>query len=148
MKDEIREDSTAHTEQEQQGQRHASPRKVGRREFLKTSAGAAVLGASVLGGVGMASAQDAGKPGKFATPDWKTLKPGKKDTDNYTEESGFDHDNSDVTWWPGRNVSGVTIGLCQIRANLPMMPGNMGNASTYDFPMLYREMNVNTPWTS
>jgi aspartate/glutamate racemase len=60
----------------------------------------------------------------------------------YTEETGFDENNPDMTWWPGRNISGVTIGLVQVRANLPMMPGNMGNATTFDFPMLYREMNV------
>ena len=142
MKDEIKKDSAVSSDQDQQHQWVASPRDVDRRKFLKTSAGAAVLGASVLAGAGEVFAQDA-KPGKFATPDWKTLKPGAKDTDLYTEESGFDHDNSDVTWWPGRNVSGVTIGLVQMRANLPMMPGNMGNASTFDFPMLYREMNVN-----
>ena len=130
--------------QDQQHQRDASAQGVNRREFVGTSvgvAGGAVIGASVLGATGKAAAQDA-EPGKFSTPDWKTLKPGAKDSDMYTEETGFDENNSDVTWWPGRNVSGVTIGLCQMRANLPMMPGNMGNASTFDFPMLYREMNV------
>jgi hypothetical protein len=142
MKDEINNNTTVISDRDQQGQRHASPRKVDRREFLKTSAGAAVLGASVLGGVGVASAKDAEKPGKFSTPDWKTLKPGKKDSALYTEESGFDYDDSDVTWWNGRNISGVTIGLVQFRANLPMVPGNMGNATTFDFPMLYREMNA------
>ncbi len=141
MKDEIKKDSAVSSDQDQQHQLGASPRDVNRRDFLKTSAGAAVLGASVLVGAGEVFAQDA-KPGKFATPDWKTLKPGAKDTDLYTEESGFDHDNSDVTWWPGRNIGGVTIGLVQVRADLPMMPGNMGNATTFDFPMLYREMNV------
>jgi aspartate/glutamate racemase len=116
-----------------------------RRTFLKGTASAiaagSVLGASVLSGVGMASAQDA-KPGHFATPDWRTLKPGAKDSAMYTEETGFDENDPDMTWWSGRNIAGVTIGLVQIRANLPMMPGNMGNASTFDFPMVYREMNV------
>jgi len=111
-----------------------------RREFLGSSVGAAVIGAAVVAGADQAIAQDTGKPGKFSTPDWKTLKPGAKDSDMYTEETGFDENNSDLTWWPGRNVSGVTIGLVQFRANLPMMPGNMGNATTFDFPILYREM--------
>jgi aspartate/glutamate racemase len=142
MKDENEKDSAVSSDQDQQHQPQASPQVVDRRKFLKTSAGAAVLGASVLAGAGKVNAQDAGKPGKFSTPDWKTLKPGKKDTDLYTEESGFDEDNPDMTWWSGRNIGGVTIGLVQIRANLPMMPGNMGNATTFDFPMLYREMNV------
>lgn len=114
---------------------------IARREFLGKSIGAAILGGAVIGAAEQASAEDAAKAGKFSTPDWKTLKPGEKDTDLYTEETGFDPDNSDLTWWSGRNVSGVTIGLVQFRANLPMMPGNMGNATTFDFPMLYREMN-------
>ena len=130
--------------QDQQHQRDASPGIVNRREFVGASAGvagAAAIGASVLGAAGKAMAQDTGEADPFATPDWRTLKPGAKDTDLYTEETGFDDDNSDLTWWNGRNISGVTIGLVQFRANLPMMPGNMGNATTFDFPMLYREMN-------
>ena len=132
------ENSAASSEQEQQ---NTNAKVVRRREFLGTSAGGALLGAAVIAGAGNAIAQDASKPNPFGTPDWKTLKPGVKDTDMYTEESGFDEKNSDLTWWPGRNISGVTIGLVQFRANLPMMPGNMGNATTFDFPMLYREMN-------
>ncbi len=79
---------------------------------------------------------------KLNTPDWRTLRPGKKDSDLYTEQSGFNED--DLTWWDGRNVGGVTIGLVQFRANLPMLPGNMGNATTFDFPLLYREMNADS----
>ena len=80
--------------------------------------------------------------GKFRipSPDWRTLKPGARDSALYTETSGYYDEDSDLTWWDGRNVSGVTIGLVQFRANVPMMPGNMGNATTFDFPMLYREM--------
>ena len=116
-----------------------------RREFVSKSTGtiaaASVIGATVIGGADKASAQETGKPDKFSTPDWKTLKPGAHDSDLYAEETGYNDD--DLTWWSGRNVSGVTIGLVQFRANMPMMPGNMGNATTFDFPMLYREMNAN-----
>jgi hypothetical protein len=70
------------------------------------------------------------------TPDWKTLTPGKQDSDLYIEQSGYNDAN--VTGWDGRNVYGVAIGLVQLHANLPMMPGNMGNATTFDFPILYR----------
>ncbi len=73
------------------------------------------------------------------TPDWRVNKRGSYDTDLYAETVGYE-DDDDVTWWEGRNVGGVTIGLIQFRGNLPMMPGNMGNASTFNFPMLYREM--------
>jgi hypothetical protein len=79
---------------------------------------------------------------KLNTPDWRTLTPGKKDSDLYAEQSGFNED--DLTWWDGRNVGGATIGLIQFRANLPMLPGNMGNATTFDFPLLYREMNADS----
>ena len=136
MKDEIKENSTVSSDQDQQHQRDASPRVVGRRKFFKTSVGAAVVGAAVLTGVGKAFAQDMVIP----TPDWKTLKPGKHDSDLYAEQSGYN--DTDVTSWDGRNVFGITIGLVQMRVNLPMIPGNMGNASTFDFPMLYREMNA------
>jgi aspartate/glutamate racemase len=122
--------------QDQQHQRDASPRGVDRRDFLKTSAGAAVLGAAVIGGVSKAMAQDIVIP----TPDWKTLTPGAQDSDLYSEQSGYN--DEDVTSWDGRNVFGLTIGLVQMRVNLPMIPGNMGNATTFDFPMLYREMNA------
>jgi Asp/Glu/hydantoin racemase len=79
---------------------------------------------------------------KMNTPDWRTLTPGEPDSDLYTEQAGFNE--ADLTWWDGRNIGGVTIGLVQFRANLPMMPGNMGNATTFDFPILYREMNADS----
>ena len=73
------------------------------------------------------------------TPDWRVNSRGAYDSDLYAETAGYTEDD-EVTWWEGRNVGGVTIGLIQFRGNLPMMPGNMGNASTFKFPMLYREM--------
>jgi Asp/Glu/hydantoin racemase len=117
-------------------QQNADSKKLGRREFLGKSAGAVVIGAGILGGAGRALAETLPTMG---TPDWKSLKPGAHDTDLYTETTGYDK-NTKLTWWPGRNVAGVTIGIIQFRANLPMMPGNMGNATTFDFPLLYREL--------
>ena len=67
-----------------------SPSSLPRREFLGKSVGATVFGAAVIAGADKASAQDAGKSGKFSTPDWKSLKPGVHDSDQYTEETGFD----------------------------------------------------------
>jgi aspartate/glutamate racemase len=78
---------------------------------------------------------------KLPTPDWKTLKPGTPDSDLYTEQSGCN--DAVVTGWDGRNVFGVTIGLVQMHVNLAMIPGNMSNATTFDFPILYRRMNAN-----
>ena len=48
----------------------------------------------------------------------------------------------DVAWWEGRRVGGVAIGVIQLSANIPMIPGNMGNASTFPFPLLYEPMEV------
>jgi hypothetical protein len=127
-----------HNEEPQQNE-NGRPEVLGRREFLGKSVGAAAIGATIIGG-GKLAAQEADKANPFGTPDWKTLKPGAKDSGNYAEQTGYGEES--LTWWPGRNVSGVTIGLIQFRANLAMMPGNMGNATTFDFPMLYREMNA------
>jgi len=120
---------------------HGYPNQLGsegfcRRRFL-TAGGGAVLFAAVLGGARKAGAQER----VMDTPDWRTLKPGEHDSDLYTGSVGYEDDTA-LTWWDGRNVAGVTIGLIQFRANLPMMPGNMGNATTFDFPMLYREMDA------
>ena len=79
-----------------------------------------------------------GKP-RIPTPDWRVNKPGVRDSDIYTEQTGYDED-TELTWWPGRNVAGFTIGLMHVRANVPMMPGNVSNATTFPFPMLYREL--------
>ena len=124
--------------QSQQSKSDECSSTLNRRDFLSGSVGigAAVLGAGVLAGASSALAQDMVIP----TPDWKTLKPGAQDSDLYTEQGGYN--DTDVTSWDGRNVFGITIGLVQMRVNLPMIPGNMGNASTFDFPMLYREMNA------
>ncbi len=67
---------TPDQDQDREQQSEASPRTVDRREFLGTSVGigAAVLGASVIGGASKAMAQDMVIP----TPDWKTLTPGAK----------------------------------------------------------------------
>jgi len=80
------------------------------------------------------------KPPPLPTPGWKSLTPGTPDSDIYVEQSGCN--DAVVTGWDGRNVFGVTIGLVQMHVNLAMIPGNMGNATTFDFPILYRRMNA------
>ena len=55
-----------------------------------------------------------------------------------TETRGYG--DEDVTGWNGRLVYGPTIGILQLPANIPMIPGDMGNATTFDFPVLYEEL--------
>ena len=76
----------------------------------------------------------------FPTPAWETLTPGPQDSDLYVEQSG--HNDANAKGWDGRNVFGVTIGLVQMHVNLAMIPGNMSNGTTFDFPILYRRMNA------
>jgi len=55
--------------------------------------------------------------------------------DLYYEKRGFT--DRDVTGWKGRYQYGVTVGIIQLPANIPMLPGDMGNPTTFPFPVLY-----------
>ena len=140
MKDDANEKPSVNQDSDQPSQQVGSPGAVSRRNFLGTAgaAGAVALGASVLGVPDIASATSTEEG--VATIDWKTVEAGDGANDLYAPQEGFN--DTDVTWWPGRNFAGATIGLLQFQANLPMIPGNMGNATTFDFPMAYREMNA------
>ena len=112
-----------------------------RRDILKVGS-AAALGSAFLAATRHAHAQALYAPDPPAeVPDWyntssENLSPGERTSDYYVPSTEKD---ANVDWWFGRNVGGVTIGLIQARAHLPMAPGNMGNATTFDFPLLYRE---------
>ena len=115
------------------------PLSPNRRELLV--AGGAI-GATMLVGE-QAAAQavyspdpPAEVPSAYTVPS-DQLSPGEPTSDYYVPSTERD---ANVNWWFGRNVGGVTIGLIQLRAHLPMAPGNMGNATTFKFPLLYREM--------
>ena len=44
----------------------------------------------------------------------------------------------DVTGFkPGDMSTVATVGILQLPANIPMLPGDMGNPTTFDFPVLY-----------
>ena len=136
MKDDIKTNDSTDLMLDQKRNADTELPGVGRREFINKSIGTAVLGAAVIGGVGSAFAADTVVP----TVDLKTLKPGDRANDLYAPQEGFN--DTDATWWPGRGFSGVTIGILQFQANLPMIPGNMGNATTFDFPITYRLMDA------
>ena len=105
-----------------------------RRKFIKGTASAIAAG-SALGVMGAASSVSAAvAPPEPESPDtsvrWAT-KPG----DLYNEKLGYG--DEDVTGWNGRYVYGPTVGILQLAANIPMLPGDVGNPTTFDFPVLY-----------
>jgi len=111
-----------------------SSSEVSRRNFVVGSATAVAAGAAV-GMMGTASHADAAvSPPEPESPDtsvrWNT-KPG----DLYNEQRGYG--DKDVTGYKGRYIYGATVGILQLPANIPMLPGDLGNPTTFDFPVLY-----------
>ena len=105
-----------------------------RREFLGTSAaGALAASAAVLGGTTAAAtaSQDRKSSDAIDTSVRWATKPG----DLYNEKNGYG--DEDVTGYKGRIIYGPTVGIIQLPANIPMLPGDMGNPTTFDFPVLY-----------
>ena len=43
-----------------------------------------------------------------------------------------------ITVPPGRSLGGMAIGILVVEAWYPMVPGNVANAGTYDFPVMYK----------
>jgi len=134
MKDEVKKDVIVSSEQ------HDTDNDLSRREFLSKSTGTVVAASAIAAGsaVGlMGAASDASAavaPPEPESPDtsvrWKT-EPG----DLYNEQRGYS--DRDVTGWKGRYVYGPTVGILQLPANIPMLPGDVGNPTTFDFPVLY-----------
>ena len=104
---------------------------LSRRKFIKGSAGVIAAG-SVLGIPNIVAAQ------KSAPTDddidtsvrWKT-----PHGDLYNEKRGYS--DREVTGWKGQYVYGATVGILQLPANIPMLPGDMGNPTTFNFPVIY-----------
>ena len=109
---------------------------VSRRDFLTTSTGALAGAAALAVGTSLAPtvANAAVAPPEPESPDtsvrWDT-NPG----DLYNEKTGYG--DREVTGYKGRYVYGPTVGILQLPANIPMLPGDMGNPTTFDFPVLY-----------
>jgi hypothetical protein len=100
-----------------------------RRQFIKT--GSAVAAASLIAGTATAASRQDPKPDPVDTSvRWKTEHGGL-----YTEQQGYG--DEDVTGWKGRVIYGPRVGIIQLPANIPMLPGDMGNPTTFDFPVLY-----------
>ena len=109
---------------------------MSRRDFLTTSTGALAGAAALAVGTSLAPsvANAAVAPPEPESPDtsvrWDT-NPG----DLYNEKTGYG--DREVTGYKGRYVYGPTVGILQLPANIPMLPGDMGNPTTFNFPVLY-----------
>jgi len=116
------------TKKNQNGDENKSA--LSRRTFIKNST-TAVAGTAVLGMTSIAAAQEIQKNKAIDTSVAFNTEPG----DLYTEERGYS--DRDVTGWKGRYIYGPTVGIIQLPANIPMLPGDMGNPTTFNFPVLY-----------
>ncbi|MCK5276872.1 MAG: hypothetical protein KAQ62_03775 [Cyclobacteriaceae bacterium] len=108
--------------------------KLSRRNFVMKSAGVIAAG-SALGTMGTTSGAFADvAPPEPESPDtsvrWKT-----PHGDLYNEKRGYS--DRVVTGYKGRYIYGPTVGILQLPANIPMLPGDMGNPTTFNFPVLY-----------
>ena len=45
----------------------------------------------------------------------------------------------------GKNIYGFPIGILMLETQFPRIPGEIGNATTWDFPVLYKVVNKATP---
>ena len=110
---------------------------VSRRDFLATSTGAIAATSVLAAGATLLSseASAAVAPPEPESPDtsvrWNTERGAL-----YNEKLGYDDDDY-VTGYKGRYIYGPTVGILQLPANIPMLPGDMGNPTTFDFPVLY-----------
>ncbi len=133
MKDETRTSFTEHRE-EREIEIDGSDSGFSRRKFIASSAGA-IAATSALGVLGAASGANADvAPPEPDSPDtsprWKA-----PHGDIYNEERGYGEEP--VSGYKGRYVYGPTVGILQLPANIPMLPGDMGNPTTFDFPVIY-----------
>jgi hypothetical protein len=140
MADEFKEDL------DEDGDQVDSATDVSRREFLTRStgtlaaAGAIAAGAALITDEANASwpkTSDESIPSDLAPV--IDVDPAERfrirQGDLYYEKDGFT--DRDVTGWKGRYQYGITIGIIQLPANIPMIPGDMGNATSFPFPVLY-----------
>jgi len=144
MKQEIDKNTTVVSEQDD------SENDLTRREFITKSTGtiaaaSALAAGSAVGLMGAASTANAAvAPPEPESPDtsvrWKAERGGL-----YNEQRGYG-DEDVVTGWPGRMIYGPTVGIVQLPANIPMMPGDVGNPTTFNFPVLYESIQEIDPF--
>ena len=104
-----------------------------RRDFVRNS----LYTVGAIGGLSLAGSSGANAASAAETPVGENVMP-KNSYPMYTPRSGYEA--GDLQWREGRYVGGAPIGILQFPANIPMMPGNVGNASTFDFPVIYHQL--------
>lgn len=67
----------------------------------------------------------------------------KQNTALYTKTTGYG--SEEVYSWEGRGANGMSLGIIELTANIPFAPGNVNNASTFDFPVRYESLGEIDP---
>jgi hypothetical protein len=132
---------------------------VSRRDFLANSTGAIAAASVLAAGATLVSSEiSAAWPNSSDKPDLSKIGAEAFDVDpsaRWEGENGetgphfnetIAYGDDEVTGWKGRLVYGATIGIIQIPARIPMIPGDMGNAGTFDFPVLYENLGDIDPF--
>ncbi|MGI9579459.1 MAG: aspartate/glutamate racemase family protein [Microthrixaceae bacterium] len=70
----------------------------------------------------------------------------RQETGLYTRTTGYGADDV-VTSWEGRGAAGELLGIIELTVNIPFIPGNINNASTFDFPVRHESMgDIDPHW--
>ncbi len=146
MTDEIKKERSERSEQDVSPEQDAIEHDASRRDFLTTSTGA-IAAASALAAGATLGARKASAAWPQASDESipsdilpvvdvdPALRFQIRQGDLFYEKQGYA--DREVTGWKGRSVYGATVGIIQLPANIPMLPGDMGNATTFDFPVIY-----------
>jgi len=134
---------------------------VSRRDFLTSSTGTIAAASALAVGAGAAllsdqanaawpKSSDVSAPSMIGAEAFDVDPSVRWEGENgetgpmFNEEHGYSDD--EVTSWQGRLVFGATVGVIQIPTRIPMIPGDMGNMHTFDFPVLYENLGTIDPF--
>ena len=63
------------------------------------------------------------------------MRKSQAETAIYTCTTGYG--DKEILSWEGRGATGLSLGIVELRANIAFAPGNINNASTFNFPVRY-----------
>lgn len=67
----------------------------------------------------------------------------RRETALYTRTEGYG--TEPLLSWDGRGAGGFSLGIIELMATVPFAPGNINNASTFDFPVRYESLGEIDP---